>query len=232
MLGLIGTRSLTGQVTGIDDLVAQADQRIHSGIIGYDAVQKLKVNQDDPAARATFEMHKRDVGFALLTKRYVSDPRQASEAQILQAAHDTIPNVPVMFWLFRGMAGLGFAFIAYFGMAFWCASSCQFSKPRFLKLAVLMIPLPWLAIEGGWVLAEIGRQPWSVDGVLPTFLGASSLTIGQIWTTIIGFTALYGTLAVIEVRLMIASIRKGPIEPHYPVAPTGSNFGFIPMPAE
>ena len=232
VLGVIGTHSLTGQVTGIDDLVLLADQRIHSGIIGYDAIQKLKVNQNDVAARGVFEAHKRDVGFALLTKRYVSDPRQASDAQILQAARDTIPNVPVMFWLFRGMAGLGFGFIAYFGMAFWCASSCQFSKPWFLKLAVLMIPLPWLAIEGGWVLAEIGRQPWSVDGVLPTFLGASSLTIGQIWTTIIGFTALYGTLAVIEVRLMIASIRKGPIEPHYPVAPTGSHVGFVPMPAE
>ena len=229
---MIGTHSLTGQVTGINDLLLQADQRIHSGIIGYDAIQKLKVNQNDVAARAVFEAHKRDVGFALLTKRYVSDPRQANDAQILRAARDTIPNVPVMFWLFRGMAGLGFGFIAYFGMAFWCASSCQFSKPWFLKLAVLMIPLPWLAIEGGWVLAEIGRQPWSVDGVLPTFLGASSLTIGQIWTTIIGFTALYGTLAVIEVRLMIASIRKGPIEPHYPIVPAGSHAGFVPMPAE
>ena len=68
--------------------------------------------------------------------------------------------------------------------------------------------------------------------MLPTFLGASSLTIPQIWTTIIGFTALYGTLAVIEIRLMIASIRKGPIEPHYPVAPAGSFTGFVPMPAE
>ena len=95
-----------------------------------------------------------------------------------------------------------------------------------------MIPLPWLAIEGGWVLAEIGRQPWSVDGVLPTFLGASSLTIGQIWTTIIGFTALYGTLAVIEIRLMIASIRKGPIEHHAPEVPSGSFAGHVPIPAE
>jgi cytochrome d ubiquinol oxidase subunit I len=46
-------------------------------------------------------------------------------------------------------------------------------KRWFLKLAVLLIPLPWIAIESGWVLAEIGRQPWAVDGVLPTFLGAS-----------------------------------------------------------
>jgi cytochrome d ubiquinol oxidase subunit I len=134
-----------------------------------------------------------------------------------------------MFWLFRLMAGLGFAFIAFFGMAFYCASACMFAKRWFLKLAVVMIPLPWIAIEFGWVLAEIGRQPWAVDGVLPTFLGASSLTIPQIWTTIIGFTALYGTLAVIEIRLMIASIRKGPIE-H--LEPASASHGFAAIPAE
>jgi hypothetical protein len=120
-----------------------------------------------------------------------------------------VPNVPVMFFLFRFMAGLGFGFIAFFAASFYCASTSRFRRRWFLKLAVFMIPLPWLAIEFGWVLAEIGRQPWAVDGVLPTFLGASSLTVPQIWTTIFGFTALYGTLAVIEVRLMIAAIRKG-----------------------
>jgi cytochrome d ubiquinol oxidase subunit I len=231
VLGLISTRSLTGEVTGIDDLVLRADQRISSGIVAYDAVQKLKVNRFDMSARAAFEAHKADIGFALLLKRYVADPRLATNDQILRAAADTIPNVPVMFWLFRGMAGLGFGFIAYFALAFWCASHSRFSKRWFLKLAVVMIPLPWLAIEGGWMLAEIGRQPWAVDGVLPTFLGASSLTVSQIWATIIGFTALYGTLAVIEIRLMIASIRKGPIE-HNPGETQGSADGLAPLPAE
>ena len=229
VLGLIGTRSLTGAVTGIDDLVLTADARIRSGLIAYDGVQKLKLDRNDLAARAAFEGHKRDLGFALLLKRYVADPRQASAAQILRAAGDTVPDVPVMFWLFRVMAGLGFGFIAYFGMAFYCASACRFSKRWFLKLAVVMIPLPWVAIEFGWVLAEIGRQPWAVDGVLPTFLGASSLTVPQIWTTIVGFTALYGGLAVIEIRLMIATIRKGPIE-H--LAPAAATPGFAAIPAE
>ena len=228
VMGLIGQRSLSGKIEGIHELVLNADARIRSGNIGYDAVETLKRDRGNMAARATFEAHKRDIGYALLLKRYVADPRQASEQQILKAAADTIPNVPVMFFLFRFMAGLGFAFIAYFAMAFYCASACQFSKRWFLKLAFAMIPLPWLAIEGGWVLAEIGRQPWAVDGVLPTFLGASSLTIGQIWATIIGFTALYGTLAVIEIRLMLASIRKGPIEHHQPAAAAG----FAPLPAE
>lgn len=233
VMGLIGTRSLTAKIDGIQELVLKADERIHSGIIAYDAVERLKTNRTDTAAMAAFEAHKRDIGFALLLKRYVADPRRADDALILKAAWDTVPNVPVMFFLFRFMAGLGFAFIAFFAMGFYCSSACQFRKPWFLKLAVVMLPLPWLAIEFGWVLAEIGRQPWAVDGVLPTFLGASSLTVPQIWTTIIGFTALYGGLAVIEVRLMIAAIRKGPIEHHDEVAhDVGAGAGFAPLPAE
>jgi cytochrome d ubiquinol oxidase subunit I len=74
-----------------------------------------------------------------------------------------------------------------------------------------------------------------VDGVLPTFLGASSLTVPQVWATIIGFTALYGTLAVIEIRLMLAQIRKGPIE-HFDSdqedATQPHAAGFAPLPAE
>ncbi|NBC37187.1 cytochrome bd-I ubiquinol oxidase subunit CydA [Novosphingobium sp. FSY-8] len=229
VMGLIGTRSLSGKIDGIEELVLSADERIHSGIIAYDAVETMKADRANVPARAAFEAHKRDIGYAMLLKRYVADPRKADDGLILKAAWDTVPNVPVMFFLFRGMAALGFGFIAYFAMAFYCASACRFSKRWFLKLAVVMIPLPWIAIEAGWVLAEIGRQPWAVDGVLPTFLGASSLTVAQVWATILGFTALYGTLAVIEIRLMIAAIRKGPIEHHEPIAQAQ---GFAPLPAE
>lgn len=234
VLGLISTRSLTGEVMGINELVLRADERIHSGIKAYDAVERLKMDRTDLAAREQFEKHKADLGYAMLLKRHVADPRDATDAQILLAAKDTIPNVPVMFWLFRYMAALGFFFIAYFAMAFYCASACQFNKPWFLRLSVAIIPLPWFAIEFGWVLAEIGRQPWAVEGVLPTFLAASSLSIAQIWTTIIGFTLLYGALAVIEVRLMLAMIKKGPVEHHAPaLAPTTTGqTGYAPLPAE
>jgi cytochrome d ubiquinol oxidase subunit I len=231
VLGLISTRSLTGEVTGINELVLKADERIRSGIVAYDAVEKLKVNRTDMAAREQFERHKADLGYAMLLKRHVADPRAATDQQIMLAAKDTIPNVPLMFWLFRIMAGLGFFFIGFFALAFYCASACQFSKRWFLKIAVAIMPLPWIAIEFGWMLAEIGRQPWAVEGVLPTFLAASSLTVSQIWTTIIGFTLLYGALAVIEVRLMIATIRKGPVEHHEPEEVRGQ-AGYAPLPAE
>ncbi len=231
VLGLISTRSLTGEVVGINELVLKADERIRSGIVAYDAVEKLKVNRTDMAALEQFERHKADLGYAMLLKRHMADPRAATDQQIMLAAKDTIPNVPLMFWLFRIMAGLGFFFIGFFALAFYCASACKFSKRWFLKIAVAIMPLPWIAIEFGWMLAEIGRQPWAVEGVLPTFLAASSLTVSQIWTTIIGFTLLYGALAVIEVRLMIATIRKGPVEHHEPEEVRGQAV-YAPLPAE
>jgi cytochrome d ubiquinol oxidase subunit I len=211
VLGLISTRSLDRPVVGILDLVDQAEARIRSGVLAYDAVEKLKVNETDIAARAQFEAHKRDLGYGYLLKKYVSDPRMATNEQIVKASLDVIPNVPVMFWTFRIMAGIGVAMIALFAVAFLLVSLRKAEHTRwFLRLCVLAMPLPWIAIEAGWMLAEIGRQPWAVEGVLPTFMGASSLTKSQIWITIIGFTLMYGALAVIEVKLLIKTIKKGP----------------------
>ena len=212
VLGLIATRSVDQPVIGILDLVEKDEGRIKSGIIAYDGVEKLKINPDDIAARAEFEAHKADLGYALLLKKYVANPRTADQATITKASLDVIPNVPVMFWAFRFMAGLGFAFIGLFIVAFAMVTFNKHNNRLFLFACIVAIPLPWIAIEAGWVLAEIGRQPWAVDGVLPTFMGASSLTKTQIWMTIAGFTLMYGTMAVIEIGLMTRAIKKGPYE--------------------
>ncbi|QDK34442.1 MULTISPECIES: cytochrome ubiquinol oxidase subunit I [Sphingomonadaceae] len=236
VLGLIATRSLSGEVTGIIPLVERAEQRMRTGIVAYDAVEKLKVNRNDLAAREAWERNKDDLGYALLLKRFVADPRLADEATITKAAWTTVPNVPALFWMFRVMAGLGFFFIAFFATAFAFSVRRRFNARWFLRAAVLVMPLPWIAIEVGWLVAELGRQPWAVDGVLPTFLAASSLTVPQIWTTIIGFTLLYGTMAVIEVKLMLATIRKGPevYEGHEgaPVRERAPASTFTAIPAE
>lgn len=213
VLGLIATRSLDGEVTGMSELVLRAEQRITSGVFAYDAVERLKAAPASPEARALFEEHKRDLGYALLLKRIVADPRTATPEQIAATAWDTVPSVPLMFWSFRLMAFIGFAMIALFAVAFVLCSLRRHGDSRwFWKLAVAAIPLPWIAAELGWIVAEMGRQPWAIDGVLPTFLAPSSLSRSDLWITLIGFTVLYGTLAVIEVRLMLSTIRKGPFD--------------------
>jgi cytochrome d ubiquinol oxidase subunit I len=233
VLGLIATRSLDTEVEGILPLVAHAETRIENGVRAYDAMMRLREDPEDADARVQFEEAKFDLGYAMLLRRYVEDPRDAGPDLIAQAAMDTIPNVAVMFWSFRFMAGLGFYFIALFGTAFVLSTLRKHETRWFLKLALVSLPLPWVAAELGWLLAEYGRQPWIIEGVLPTFEGVSSLHPTQMILTIVGFTVLYGALAVVEVTLMIKYIRRGP----YPDGPArGSSLkrqgGFEPLPAE
>ena len=214
VLGLISTRSLDGEVRGILELVAQSQDRIENGVLAYDALQRIQADPNDLAAREAFELHRNDLGYGLLLQQYVADPRDATPAQIEVAAWNTVPNVPVMFWTFRIMAGIGFFMIALFATAFVLVTLKKHDTRWFLRIALWSMPLPWIAAEMGWVVAEVGRQPWAVDGVLPTFLGASSLTVTQLWTTIIGFTLFYGALAVVEVGLILKTIKKGPETEH------------------
>ncbi len=171
MLGLIATRSIDQPVTGIEDLVARAQTRIEDGAKAYAALQILRRAGSDEAARAQFASHQADLGYGLLLLKYTDDPSKATPEQIAQAAWSTVPDVPVLFWSFRLMVALGLFFIALFATAFYLSMRHSFERHRgFLRIAVLSLPLPWLAAELGWVVAEYGRQPWAIDGVLPTFL--------------------------------------------------------------
>jgi cytochrome d ubiquinol oxidase subunit I len=196
---------------GINELVQDAEERIASGVKAYGAMQRLRANRDDAAARAEFEQHKGDLGYALLLKKIMEDPSRATKADITKAADSTIPNVPVLFWAFRIMVGCGIYFILLFAYSFWLASVRELDKRRwYLKLALFSLPLPWLAIELGWIVAEYGRQPWAIEGVLPTALGVSSVSAAQVGTSLAGFVLFYTALAVVDAILMVRYARKGP----------------------
>jgi cytochrome d ubiquinol oxidase subunit I len=180
-LGLIATRSSDRRVPGINDLVALAKLRIQNGMIAYDALAKLKADRGNAALRENLDAHVADLGYALLLKRFRPDVQNATPAQIDAAANSTIPDVPVLFWSFRFMVGLGFYFIALFALAFWLSAKRKLdAHPLFLKLAFWSLPLPWIAAELGWIVAEYGRQPWVIEGVLPTALGVSSTAAGNV----------------------------------------------------
>ncbi len=214
-MGLIGTRSFNQSIPGISELEAIAETRVRSGIIAYDALMEIRQDREQASAeaKAVFEQHGNDLGFAYLLKRYVEDPRDATEADIIQAAEDTIPAVGPLFWSFRIMVALGFTFIAVMLYFFYRTSFKRMTYPRpALWLAVLIIPTPWIAAELGWIVAEVGRQPWTVDGVLPTALSVSHLSVSSVLFTLIGFVIFYSILFIIEMGLMLKYIAKGPTE--------------------
>ncbi len=218
-LGIIATRSTTETVTGIKDLKIEYEQRIKSGMQAYAALTRLKAG--DKSAHDDFEAHKADLGFGLLLKKYTLNVVDATPAQIKMAAADTIPNVSPIFWSFRLMVGLGMLFLFIFSMSFYYLARRNLAPQRWLlRLAVISIPLPWVAIEAGWFVAEYGRQPWTISGVLPTFMSASALSAGQLHFSMAGLGLMYSALFVIEMYLMLKYIRLGPASLH-----TGRYFG-------
>lgn len=213
LMGLIGTRSFNEVIPGIEDLESEARQRVRSGLIAYETLMTIRQDREatDPTVIQRFEQHSENLGYALLLRRYLDDPTQATDEQIAQAAEDTIPPVFPLFWAFRIMVGVGMTLILVTGYFFYRSSFRRGTYPRWaLRGAVLAIPLPWIAIEMGWIVAEVGRQPWTVDGVLPTALSVSHLSVTEVLLTLAGFTVFYTVLAIVEVRLMLKYIRKGP----------------------
>ncbi|CAH0347873.1 cytochrome ubiquinol oxidase subunit I [Aquabacterium sp. CECT 9606] len=211
VMGLIGTRSLTQQIPGIKDIKDKNRARIANGIIAVTALDTLRKHRDDAAAKAVFEAHKQDLGFGLLLKKYVVDVRQATPELIEKAVNDTVPRVAPMFWSFRVMVGLGFAMLALFGLSFWATLRSAYPRKRWLlKWALWMLPAPWISCELGWFVAEYGRQPWTIYGVLPTHLSVSTLSIGSLYGSLAGFVGFYTVLLVVEVYLMVKFARQGP----------------------
>jgi cytochrome d ubiquinol oxidase subunit I len=211
MLGLIATRSFDTEVPGIKPLVTLNEDRIRNGMLAYGALSSVRQNPSDANARAVLDAHAKDLGYGLLLKRYTSAVVDATPAQIEQAAWDTVPNVPALFWAFRFMVAIGFFLILFFATAFYLASKHRLSGPKwFLYTALCALPLPWISSELGWFVAENGRQPWTIDGVLPTFLSTSSISVADISISLIGFVLFYTTLAVVEIYLMVKYIRLGP----------------------
>ena len=219
VLGLIATRSVDKVVPGIKELVEDAQARIKDGLVAYTALMAIKKNRGDATARALLENHVDNLGYALLLKRQRPDVENATDAQIRAAAESTVPNVPVLFWSFRIMVGLGFWFIALFTVAFWFSAKRCLDRYRwFLQIAFLTLPLPWIAAELGWVVAEYGRQPWVIVGVLPTALGVSSTDAGNVLFSLLGFMLFYSALLVADVYLLTKYIRLGPEEALAPPA--------------
>ena len=211
VLGVIGTRSFSKEIPGIHQIKDKNRDRILRGVQAVTALEALRANRDDAVAKLAFERYQADLGFGLLLKKYVSDMSQATPEIIERAVNDTVPRVTPMFWGFRIMVGLGFAMLALFAAAFWSTlKTANMHKPWLLRWALWMLPAPWIACELGWFVAEYGRQPWTIYGVLPTHLSVSAQSVNSLYGSLAGFVGFYTALAVVEMFLMIKFARLGP----------------------
>ncbi len=119
------------------------------------------------------------------------------------------PPVMICFLSFRIMIGLAFLFPLLAGIG-WLKRNSIEKYPLLLKAFILAIPLPYIAIQAGWVLAEVGRQPWIVYGMMRTSDAVSPVTVGQVGFSLVALTLIYALLGAVDIFLLYTYSRKGP----------------------
>jgi cytochrome d ubiquinol oxidase subunit I len=213
--GLIVTRSLDKPIKGVKQLVEESEVRIQEGVKAFGLLQQMRAGDASPAVLQEFDRVKKSLGYGLLVQRYTSKVTDATPEQIHRAALDTIPNVGVMFWSFRIMVGLGFYMLALVATAaYFCARRVFDQKRWLLKLIVFSMPAPWIAAELGWIVAEYGRQPWTIGEVLPTLLSSSTLSTWDVIGSMAAIIMLYTAFMIAAAYLMVKFVRLGPSSLH------------------
>lgn len=211
ILSFLATRDFDGFVPGINDLkdngytqgdvqVPPYDQRIANGKVAIEALRNYKeaMNSGDTEAakeyRAVLEANFKDFGYG-----YFDDKEKL------------VPPIGLTFYSFHVMVMLGFYFILITLIIAFLSFKDKIHKNKFiLRLSVLNIFLVMLATQLGWIVAEVGRQPWAIQDVLPVHVATSHLSVGTVQTTFFLFLAIFTALLIAEIGIMLKLIKKGP----------------------
>jgi cytochrome d ubiquinol oxidase subunit I len=214
-LSLIATHSLTGTVKGLKEIIAENKIKIRDGMKAYGALTKMRAGDKSTQTQATFKKYEKSLGYGLLLKPFTEKVVDATQGQINQAARYSIPEVLPLFWSFRIMVACGLLMLLIFASAlFFCIKRTLWTKRWLLRCYLYAIPLPWLAAETGWFIAEHGRQPWTVFELLPTGISSSLLGQRDVITSLVLMVGLFVLLTSIELFLMFKYARLGPSSLH------------------
>jgi cytochrome bd ubiquinol oxidase subunit I len=131
----------------------------------------------------------------------------------LKDEHEAIPPIKLTFYSFRVMVGLGFLFVLLFIVSLWLVLKNKTeNKKWFYRFAIIMVPLAYLATQMGWIVAEVGRQPWIIQDVMPASAAVSKLSTGSVQLTFVLFAITFTILLIAEIKIMLKQIHKGPKE--------------------
>ena len=210
MLSILATHDLDGYVPGINDIlngytdndgnvipsVAEKMARGRKALDDLAAYRDLREEFPDSAAvfRAALEENVQYMGYGHLEK-----------------PEDVVPPVGMVYWAFRFMVGLGMLLALMLLLATLFAWKDKLEgKKWFFIFALICIPLVYICGQCGWIVAEVGRQPWTIQGLLPVNVAISSLSAGAVKTTFFLFLAIFALFLVIEIRIMLGATKKGP----------------------
>lgn len=203
--GTLTQRVKKAAINGQLDKQMQADIETHitNGVVAYELLQQLRDGDKSARLLADFEKYKADLGYALFLTPVHKKISGASSKQIALAAQSILPAYPgLIFWAYRLMIACGIIGLLGFVLAAW-GGFVHKEIPRWLlSLNIYLLPIPWLASVLGWFVAEAGKQPWAVAGVLPTFLSVSAHSVTQLVVSVVGYVLAYLVLLAAGIYLM------------------------------
>jgi len=210
MLSILATRTADGFVPGIRDLIygnekygiESAEAKMEKGHQAIDVLKEYKMARSQGNnAQAELLLPKFKALYRYIGYGYIPDKMML------------IPSIGLVFYSFHIMVGLGFMFIALFAVVLFFAFFKEFNMPSWLNYTLLFsIPLGYLASQLGWIVAEVGRQPWTIQDVLPTMASTSHISTSSVIVTFFLFATLFTILLIAELKIMFTTIKKGPEE--------------------
>jgi cytochrome d ubiquinol oxidase subunit I len=211
-LSFLATHDPHGFVPGVNDII-KGGFNLQNGEKEISVAEKISRGKLAISALAGYRQ----------AKKSKNEPVAAAQLKVLnsnmkyfgygyvKSADQLVPFIPLCFWAFRTMVGLGTLFILFFLVSLFLVYRKDITKHRYLHIAgIVMLPLVYIASESGWIVAEMGRQPWTIQDMLPTWAAVSDLNSGSIALTFFIFLALFTTLLAVEISILCKQIKKGP----------------------
>lgn len=210
VLSILATHDIDGYVPGINNILEgyttpdgehhlSAEEKMERGDIALKAFSDYRALRDsDPAAaaeaRALLDENVEYFGYGYIDSK-----------------EELVPPVDLVYWAFRVMVGIGGLLLLFMVVVLWAERKGRLEGMRpLLWAALLAIPLVYIAGQAGWIVAEVGRQPWVIDGLLPVKAAVSSVSVAAVQTTFWLFVAIFTLFLVIELRIMFKAINEGP----------------------
>jgi cytochrome bd ubiquinol oxidase subunit I len=213
-LSLLAYDNKNAFIPGIKDLlngnskygIISAKEKIERGKVARQTLRDLKDAYQNKDSTKYFQLKEQFMNpdfqknyFAYFGYAFIDNPKSL------------IPNIPIAVYSFHGMVLLGLYFILFFIVLLWLSMKNILFKQKFiLWIVVLSIPLPYIASQAGWILAEVGRQPWVIQDYLPTVAAVSQISASSVQITFWLFAILFTVLLIAEIKIMIKQIKLGP----------------------
>ncbi len=221
MLSFLATRSFNGYVPGVNDIlkgytkedgtqepsVAEKIARGKKAIVALQTYRKA-INNRNQSGNNSYQANDK---IAKAQLPILQENMKYFGYGYIKDAKELVPSIPICFYAFRAMVGLGCLLILFFAVCLFLVYKKEIDRYRWLLMgAIIMLPLAYIASESGWIVAEIGRQPWTIQDLLPVSAAISDIEAGSVATTFFIFLTLFTTMLAVEINIMVKQIKKGP----------------------